>query len=81
MVFLPNTLLGAPENMTFLRWGHQLGEMLRPAWNLVETSRERHQGDHRAAGLGLKEEAEAPDREPHRCHRWCKNEKLSNGCG
>lgn len=28
-----------------------------------ETPREKHQGDHRAAGLGLREGAEAPDRD------------------
>lgn len=53
---LIHALLGASENMTFLRLGHRLtGEILRPARDLVDggPSREMHQGDHRSTGLGL----------------------------
>lgn len=58
--------LRGPRKYDILKWRHWLEEMLRPAlesggWE--ETSGERHQGDHRAAGLGLSEEAEASDRD------------------
>lgn len=44
MVLLSNAFLGAPENVTFLRWGHHLEEMLKPACNLVDGRRHPGKG-------------------------------------